>query len=224
LFNYNPGKFILEEFMDGPEVSVEGYVTENSIHLIAIIDKLPMKEPYFIEVGENIPSRHPRKIQEEIYDVTRHALKALGYRSCGVHAEIKLTKEGPKIVEVAARLGGDYICNLVESVYGVDLVDAVFECVQGRHPVVAKKMRCHMVGRCLIPKHTGRFKGISGIDKINKLNNLYDLKIHFNENDLVYCPPDGFDYVGWIIGKGNSVKEVNNFAQKALSIMKVKVE
>lgn len=71
LFCYNPGKFLLEEYIEGDEVSIEGFVDGDTIHLIAITDKSPLNGPYCIELGDLMPSLHSKKIQEQIMRVAK---------------------------------------------------------------------------------------------------------------------------------------------------------
>ena len=79
------------------------------MHVIQITDKLTTGAPYFVEMGHNQPSLLPKNIQQQIEKVAKMAVKALGIQNGPSHTEIKVTSEGPKIVEIGARLGGDNI-------------------------------------------------------------------------------------------------------------------
>lgn len=115
-------RVIVEEYMQGPEVSVEILVQDGEPHIIQITDKLTTGEPHFIEIGHSQPSALPPEALEAISRVAYDACKAVGVdNGCG-HAEIILTERGPKMVEIAGRLGGDFIATvLLPLSTGVDL-------------------------------------------------------------------------------------------------------
>lgn len=111
-FNYSMNSssskiIVAEEYMVGPEVSVEIFVENSNIHVIQVTDKETTGSPHFVELGHSQPSCLPN--QEEIEQLAIKAVKALEIFSGPAHVEIIITKEGPKIVEVGARLGGDHI-------------------------------------------------------------------------------------------------------------------
>ena len=103
------GELVVEEYMEGSEVSVETLSINGICHVIQITDKITTGVPYFVEMGHSQPSMLSEKIKEEIAEVAKAANKALDIMDGPSHTEIKVTKDGPKIVELGARLGGDNI-------------------------------------------------------------------------------------------------------------------
>ncbi len=107
------GRVIVEEYLDGPEVSVEILVQNGEPYVLQVTDKLTTGEPHFIEIGHSQPSQLPIDDVEAIRKLAYDAAKAVGIQDgCG-HAEIKLTSKGPKMVEIAGRLGGDFITTVL---------------------------------------------------------------------------------------------------------------
>ena len=110
--------------MEGPEVSVESITVEGESHIITVTDKMVTEIPFFVETGHTEPSRLPADVQEDIRNVALKAIAALGVKNGPTHTEIKVTKSGAKLVEIAARLGGDFITSrLVPLSTGVDMID-----------------------------------------------------------------------------------------------------
>lgn len=135
----NSGKILMEEFLAGPEVSVEGVVYNNEIFVVQITDKIITDYPYVVEIGHVQPSQHSLNIQNQIKELVKLAITALGLNQTGFHAEVKITSEGPKIIEIAARLGGDYISSyLTYSSCGVDLNKAVAQIALNNTPELQK--------------------------------------------------------------------------------------
>ncbi len=132
---------LIEEFMVGPEVSVEIMVSHEEVQIIQITDKITTGEPHFVEMGHTQPSRLPEDIKDQIKRISIDAVKALKIHTGPAHVEVKVTDGGAKIVEVGARLGGDYITtDLVELSTGYDMVDAAVLCSLG-YEVIAKSLQ-----------------------------------------------------------------------------------
>ncbi len=140
LGNSRNGTVMVEEYMQGPEVSVEIMVVEGEPHILTITDKYITPPPYFVELAHCEPSRLDAGTQEEIRKVAAQAVRAVGIENAPAHVEIKVTEEGPKIVELAARLGGDFITSrLVPLSTGIDMVGASVLLATGEAPDLTPK-------------------------------------------------------------------------------------
>ena len=126
------GKLILEEFMQGPELSLDALVFDGKIEITGIADRHIERAPYFVEVGHTLPSNLPKAQQEEVKDVFRQAIRALGIDHGAAKGDIKLTPEGPKIVEIAARLSGGWMsAHTYPLSSGVNLMKAAIQVALG---------------------------------------------------------------------------------------------
>ena len=133
--NSRNGLIMTEEFMEGPEVSVEAMTVAGQTRILTITDKVTTKPPYFVELAHSQPCRLPEKVQEQIRKVALQAIAAIGLQNGPSHTEIKVTEAGPKIVELAARLGGDFITSrLVPLSTGVNMVEASVRLAAGLDP------------------------------------------------------------------------------------------
>lgn len=101
---------IVEEFVEGVEVSVESISWEGKHYILAITDKETTGSPYFVELAHHQPSLLPYDIQKKIIQMTQNALNALNIKFGASHSEFKITYEGNVYaIEVGARMGGDFI-------------------------------------------------------------------------------------------------------------------
>lgn len=134
------GVVVVEEYMRGPEVSVETLTVDGEFHLIQITDKLTTGAPHFVELGHSQPTKLPPETVKRIYEVAKAANEAVGITFGPSHTEIIVTDEGPKIVELGARLGGDCITShLVPLSTGVDMVECCIRIALGEKPDVTPK-------------------------------------------------------------------------------------
>jgi biotin carboxylase len=122
LKNSRNNKIIIEEFLDGPEFSVET-LSQHGIHnIIDITEKSVLGYPYFVEQRHIIPANINKEQKQEISKMVIRLLDACEFNNCAGHTEIKLTKDGPRIIETGARIGGDYITSdLVPLATGISI-------------------------------------------------------------------------------------------------------
>ncbi|WP_369173176.1 ATP-grasp domain-containing protein [Streptomyces sp. R28] len=152
---------LLEELLDGPEVSVETVSYAGAVHLIGVTDKSIGGAPAFIETGHMFPAALPFADIDAAEQTTLGALKALGLTDGVVaHTEIKLTSAGPRVVEVNPRPAGNRITELVRHVTGIDLAAACVDVALGREPDLRRTdtgLRSAAIG-FLVPDRAGRLE------------------------------------------------------------------
>lgn len=127
-------KVVIEEFIEGVEVSVESISWQGNHHILVITDKVTTGEPYFVELAHHQPSALSNEIQEKIKSETLKALNALEVKFGASHSEFKITNEGKVYaIEVGARMGGDFIgSDLVYLSTGYDFVKGVIDVSLGQ--------------------------------------------------------------------------------------------
>lgn len=125
---------LVEEYLDGPEVSVDSVAFDGDVHVVHVARKRLGFEPHFEEVGHLVLDA----TTEPWFPATRalvvDAHRALGAEDGVTHAEVRLTSAGPRLVELNGRLGGDLIPLLGRLATGIDLVVAAAEVALGRRP------------------------------------------------------------------------------------------
>ena len=132
------GEAVVEEYIDGREISVEMISCRGIHYALQITDKVTTGAPHFVELEHHQPSDLPADMQEHIYALTRRALNALGLTDGASHSEYKITRDGRIVVmEIAGRMGGDFIgSHLVQLSTGYDFLQGVIEVALGEiiHP------------------------------------------------------------------------------------------
>ncbi|MFD5844169.1 ATP-grasp domain-containing protein [Streptomyces chartreusis] len=154
---------LLEELLDGPEVSVETVSYAGAVHTVGVTDKSLGGAPAFIETGHMFPAALPPADIEAAEQTTLGALKALGLTDAVVaHTEIKLTSAGPRVVEVNPRPAGNRITELVRHVTGIDLAAACVDVALGRRPDLRRTdtgLRSAAIG-FLVPDRAGTLEAL----------------------------------------------------------------
>ncbi|MGW3951156.1 ATP-grasp domain-containing protein [Streptomyces sp. NPDC004752] len=158
---------LLEELMDGPEVSVETVSHAGAVHVVGVTDKSVGGAPAFIETGHMFPAALSAADTEAAEQTALAALKALGLTDGVVaHTEIKLSSAGPRVVEVNPRPAGNRITELVRHVTGIDLAAAFVEVSLGREPDLRggdTGLHSAAIG-FLIPETSGTLAALEGAE------------------------------------------------------------
>ncbi len=156
---------LVEELLDGPEVSVETVSHAGAVHVVGVTDKSIGGAPAFIETGHMFPAALTSADTEAAEQTALAALKALGLVDGVVaHTEIKLTSAGPRVVEVNPRPAGNRITELVRHVTGIDLAAAFVDVALGRAPDLRRTdtgLRSAAIG-FLVPDRAGTLEALDG--------------------------------------------------------------
>lgn len=107
--NSRTGTAIFEDYMEGPEFSIDAVVYRDSVTITGFADRHIFYEPYFIEMGHTMPTSVDEKKRRELILTFVRGIKSLGLTEGVAKADIKYTKNGPMIGEIAARLSGGYM-------------------------------------------------------------------------------------------------------------------
>lgn len=225
IYKYNNSEFIYEEYLVGKEVSVEAITQNKTTAVVAISDKFFMKEPYLMERGDLIPTTFETENRRKIKDAVTAAIDALGIDNCVTHTDVKMTPNGARIIEVNARLGGDYLPHWVKDVWDIDLVkEALLIALDGAtvekphiHP---KKYLC---GKYFVPEQSGIVSRIQGIDSVAGNDNIHELYVGKKIGEPVLIPPEGYENLGWLVAKGNNAAEAEQNLDNAFSAIQFTV-
>ncbi|GGR03690.1 ATP-grasp domain-containing protein [Kitasatospora griseola] len=144
---------LVEEYLAGPEVSVECVTVHGITIAVAVTRKELGPEPHFEEVGHVVSAGDP--LLAQVGPVAEAALDALGMNSGVSHVEMRLTADGPRLIEVNGRIGGDLIGHLVRLATGIDLAAAAADIALGREPDLTPTRSAAAGVRFLYPATSG---------------------------------------------------------------------
>jgi len=157
---------LLEEYLEGEEVSVETCTLEGETTLLGVTDKSVTGAPFFIEDGHMFPAELPADTRDQIEAFARSVLRAVGHDRGVAHIEVKLTAAGPRLIEINPRMPGNYIVELIQHVTGIDLLAVTTDLALGRTPQLEASERWARSGsaaiKFLIPPRAGSLREIRG--------------------------------------------------------------
>lgn len=217
------GDLMVEEYMEGDEVSVESLSIDGICHVIQITDKLTTGAPYFVEMGHSQPSGLSEDTKEKIRQITIAANKAIGIENGPAHTEIKITKDGPKIIELGARLGGDNITtHLTPLSTGVDMVECCINIAMGMAVNLNTRMNRGSAIR-YFPLEKGKIKNIEGVEQAQKIPGVVQVSIVHGVGESVNGIKNSGDRVGFVITEGDDAKAAVDAAMQGVAAVKFEV-
>lgn len=119
---WTEGPVLAEEYLEGPEFSVESVSQDGKHEIVMVTEKCTFGTPGFVELGHQMPARLDGAEREAIDSLVLRFLDVIGQRTGPVHTEVRLTPAGPRLIEAQTRVGGDQIWEMTELVTGVDMI------------------------------------------------------------------------------------------------------
>jgi biotin carboxylase len=213
------GGIICESYIDGPEVSVEGYVSGGRFVPVAITDKITNES--FLEIGHSQPTRKSAETQETIYAYVARILEALGVDECWTHTEVRLSANGPVIIETHTRPGGASIDLLTLRSTGVSTYDVMFDFAFGITP----EYRPRVTGEAAVVRFVMSEPGtVQAIDVPAQPETIAHLQIDYKPGDVISERSASSNRLGHMVGVGRDVDEATANAEAFRDSITVKYE
>jgi isopentenyl diphosphate isomerase/L-lactate dehydrogenase-like FMN-dependent dehydrogenase/biotin carboxylase len=218
------GGLVVEAFMTGPELSIDSVVCNGEITFTGIGDRIIEDLPYFIEKGHNMPSSMSKEILDEACRVMTLGIRALGITHGFAKGDIKVTPQGVKIVELAARLSGGFMStHTFPLATGVDLMKAAVEIVLGFEPSNLEPLYHRISIERSIITEPGIVKRIANIEEARAVPGISDIYIDVKVGDRVKKPTSNVEKAGHIIAVGDTIEEAERAVEECRKIMNLEV-
>jgi carbamoyl-phosphate synthase large subunit len=200
---------IVEEFVSGPEFSVEVLIENREVNIVAITEKITGGDSgcFYVETRHVVPAPLSPAQKESIHTLVRAAVLAAGLDHCASHTEVKLSPNGPVIIEIAARLGGDYITSdLVPLATGVSMLENIIRIALGQ-PIDPAPTRSMIAGvQFVTPENHARAK--KQLDQIRTDARVH--RIEFRPRPEAAALRSSLDRLGYLIASAPTREELSS--------------
>jgi biotin carboxylase len=208
LANERCDEVLVEDYVPGVEVALEGLLDGGRLRTLALFDKPdPLEGPFFEETLYVMPSRLPSEAQAAITAAATAAAAALGLREGPIHAELRWNERGAFLIEVAARSIGGLCSRTLRFGTDMALEELILRHALGEPIDVARAGRAGGVMMIPIPA-AGHLRAVSGIDEASKVPGIEQVEITARMNHPLVPLPEGDSYLGFIFARGDSPAEV----------------
>jgi hypothetical protein len=217
----NLDQMIVEGYIPGREVAVEGLLTDGALRILAIFDKPdPLEGPYFEETIYVTPSKLPKLTLSQIEKCAADATRALGLTHGPIHAEFRINDEGVWPIEVAPRpIGG--LCARALRFRMSNAKDLIgLEELLLRHalqmPGSDAVREAQASGVIMIPvPQSGILESVCGVEAARATHRITELVITARLHDCIAAWPEGSSYLGFLFAKGRTADEVERAIRNA---------
>ncbi len=195
--------FLVEDFVPGYEVALEGLLVNRRLHLLALFDKPdPLDGPFFEETIYVTPSRAPAGLQKAIAQCAERAARALGLVEGPVHAELRYNDRGPWLIELAARPIGGRCSAVLRFGDGVSLEELILRQALGM-PIPSLEREAVAAGVMMIPiPGAGVLREVRGVVESKAVPLVEDVQITAHPGERLVPFPEGSRYPGFIFARG----------------------
>ena len=222
---------LVEDYIPGIEVALEGILSGGRLKLLALFDKPdPLVGPFFEETIYVTPSRLPRETQQAILDCAVRACAAIGLREGPIHAELRVNDAGPWVVEVAGRSIGGLCAKILRfgteemsleelilrHAMGLDVAPLQREERAGGEPPMADNSFKVIGGVMMIPiSCAGILNRVAGLEDACAVPGIEEIEISIPLKNPVVPLPEGNAYLGFIFARGESPERVEESLREA---------
>lgn len=207
---------LIEAFIPGREVALEGLLRNGRLEVLALFDKPdPLDGPFFEETLYVTPSRLPQPIQDAIADCAARASRALGLSHGPVHAELRVNEQGPWLLEVAARSIGGLCSRALCFGTGLTLEEVIVRHALGLDiPTLERERRAAGVMMIPIPA-AGKLVAVRGKEAAKAVGGIEEVTILIRRGQRVVPLPEGSRYLGFILARGETPEQVEASLRQA---------
>jgi biotin carboxylase len=212
------GCALVEELVEGPEVTVNAFSTEGTFHPLTVTDRLTAEPPAFgVALAHAWPSAHD---VSEAVEAAHAAADALGIENGPTYTQVRLSKSGAKVMELAARLGGGHDAEVCREALGIDLNGLALDAALGEPVRVTKPAPAG--GACvrfLVPPE-GELTALAGIDEARGAPGVVDARV-YRRPGWVFGPLlRGADRAGFVLATGSSRDDALANAGRAADLIR----
>ena len=218
------GRILVEGYIPGVEVSLEGLIDDGHLHVLALFDKPdPLEGPFFEETIYVTPSRLPAEEQHAIAACAEAAAHALGLTAGPIHAEMRINSDGAWPIDIAARTIGGLCSRTLRFGTGMSLEELVLRQAVGA-AVPSYQRQGGAAGVMMIPiPAAGTLEAVQGLDEARALPAIEDVTITIPRCRPLVPLPEGGEYLGFIFARAETPEEVEAALRRAHAALEFEI-
>lgn len=203
---------LVEEFIEGPEYSIEGLHYDGKSEVIQFTEKKTTEFPYNVELGHIQPANISDENKQKIREIVAKIGKALRFKNCPSHTELKINERGIFVIETSPRLGGDYITSTLTPLStGINMEDQLLHIALGEKVDTQTGREEKASGVCFLNLSCGKVSAIdSAINEVPSWPNVYSFATSLKVGDEIHPITSSLNRYGQFIVKGETRKEVDS--------------
>lgn len=217
-------RLLVEEFVPGVEMSVEGLVVDGRFTALGLSDKTRTEPPYLLDTVVAFPSTRSKEVQDRACSMTGRAVEAIGLRTAAIHAELMVRSDEVVLIELAARGPGFHVfTHMLPWVTGLDVVSVLVRAaVDSRLELAGLKSKGAVLR--FLPARPGRVRAISGIARARELPGVIDVGLLVERGDTIRPLTSGTERAGYVIAVAETRSEAEAICEEVEATIEIVVD
>ncbi|MFF2793589.1 ATP-grasp domain-containing protein [Lysinibacillus xylanilyticus] len=217
----NPGETIMvEEYIEGPQYLVEALVYNRQANVIGIIEQEITQGKRFIITGYGVLVKAPKDIQTGLEEVLQSIVKEFNIENGALHLELRLTKNGWKLIEINPRISGGAMNTMLHAAFGFNLVEETLKLFLGERPDINPKHRKFVYTKYVIVQSKGILEKVIGRNRATNSPGVVEVYVKPKKGALLTPPLSMGHRYAYVIAVGATLAEAKNKAYKAAKEIK----
>ncbi len=219
------GLVVIEQYLEGPELSLDAVVYEGRITVCGIADRHIRFSPYFVEMGHTMPSILAPEILEEAVDAFERGIRAIGIYLGAAKGDIKVTPHGARIGEIAARLSGGYMSGWTFPYSsGIQVTEAALNIAIGLPPGNLVPARHNTSAERAFISIPGKVDAILALELARGVTGIRDIFLRSDRGDEVVFPTNNMQKCGNVISEARTRSLAVGAAEEAARLVFIRLE
>jgi biotin carboxylase len=214
----------VEEYLDGPQYLVEACVYDGKVHIIAVLEQEITFFDRFIVTGYCLLGDMDEVFYRKIYKTVCLILERFKLKNGSCHLEMRMINKEWKLIEINPRISGGAMNQIIETAFGINLVEETLKIFLGQKPNFKKKHKRFVYAHYLTSNSTGTLINISGITRCSQIPGIEEVNIKVKKGDILYRPLSMGDRYGYILASADNKKEAIRIAKYAATKIHIHIE
>jgi phosphoribosylamine-glycine ligase len=222
-------QILLEEYYESDEITVSGWVQDEELKILTITDRITYEQDLNIGIctAHIFPSRYLTKYYKQIKNISESIVQSFQIKDGPIYFQMLIGQKGIKVNEIACRIGGAYEADFMPLITGVDMLAMVINSALGREINTSPLKDYHILDNNnwlsvqLFFAQEGKISKIENLDKIKKLKEVIQIKLNFQENEIIPEIENATARAGYFIVKGRNKKELKENIKKVYDLLKI---
>ncbi|MEK3979809.1 ATP-grasp domain-containing protein [Psychrobacillus sp. FSL K6-2836] len=208
---------ILEEYIGGDQFLIEAVVYNKTAHIVGVIEQEITRGKRFIITGYGVLVDVPEKIKKGLEDVLHSITKAFSIENGALHLELRLSKNGWKLIEINPRISGGAMNKMLHAAFGISLVEETLKLFLGEKPNLTPKHHQHVFTKYFVSEERGILEKVTGKGRAKNSPGVVEVYVKTKKGSLLVPPLSMGHRYAYVIATGTSLKEAKDHANTAIN-------
>ncbi|NYF25050.1 ATP-grasp domain-containing protein [Sporosarcina sp. JAI121] len=217
-------EILIEEYLDGPQYLIEACVYNGKVHIVAVIEQEITFFNHFIVTGYCLLGDMDRVFYNKIYETVCLVLDRFKLKNGSCHIEMRLINHEWKLIEINPRISGGGMNRMIETAFGINLVEETIKIFLGQEPNLERKFNRFVYAHYLTSDSTGTLIKVTGKNRCSRLPGIEEVFIKPKKGKILHPPLSMGDRYGYVLASSDNKEEAMSIAKEAAKEIRFYIE